>query len=134
MKKFGLNKRDKLCSSIAIDNLFGHSAKTEDDRYSTIAYPLRAVWAVNKIRTDGSNIQFLISVPKKRLHHAVDRVKMRRRIREAYRLNHHNISISDDTNIDLALVFIADTLKDYKSIEKSLIRILSKIETSVDSQ
>lgn len=94
---------------------------------SAIAYPLRAVWRVNPGRTTGSRVQFLISVPKKRLRHAVDRVQMRRRIREAYRLNRHTYLADLTDNIDLAFIYIADGLKDYAAVEKSIHRILHKI-------
>ncbi len=132
MKKFGLNKKDKLCNSTAIDYLFSRSENdSETEKFNSIAYPLRAVWTVNKHRQTGSQIQFFISVPKKRLHHAVDRVKMRRRIRESYRLNHHSI-ILKDKNIDLAFIYIADTLKEYADIEKSMLQIFFKIETALE--
>ena len=96
---------------------------------SAIAYPLRAVWRVNSGRSSGSPVQFLISVPKKRLRHAVDRVQMRRRIREAYRLNRHSYLSDVTDNIDLAFIYIADGLKDYAAVEKSIHRILHKIST-----
>ena len=73
-------------------------------------------------------VQFLISVPKKRLRHAVDRVAMRRRIRESYRLNRH-IADTDNSEkpIDIAFIYIADTLEPYARIEKSMQRILRRI-------
>ncbi len=129
MKQYGLNKYDKLCSSTAIDQLFSRGA---DDLHhqatrSVMAYPLRAVWRVNEKRTEGSAVQFLISIPKKRLRHAVDRVKMRRRVREAYRLNKNDYLAAEDRKIDLAFIYVADGLKDYQAIEKAVIRILHKI-------
>ena len=125
MKQYGLNKYDKLCSSTAIDQLFSRGADSMTK--SVMAYPLRAVWRVNEKRTAGSQIQFLISIPKKRLRHAVDRVKMRRRVREAYRLNKNNYLSAESDRIDLAFIYVADDLKDYQSIEKAVTRILHKI-------
>lgn len=132
MKQFGLKKSDKLCSPTAIDKLFsrGVNSKCENTPESTIAFPLRAVWCRNDIRQDGSAVEFLISVPKKRLRHAVDRVKMRRRIREAYRLNRHNYEMPSEKKIDLAFIYISNELKDYQSVEKSVCRILQKIAES----
>lgn len=132
MKKFGLNKQDKLCSKTAINTLFNNVKTTKGDDgkiFTTIAYPLRAVWCESKISAGDAHIKFLISVPKKRLKKAVDRVKMRRRIREAYRLNHHSIDLKDNY-IDLAFIYISDSLQDYNSVEKSMSRILAKIENS----
>lgn len=125
MKQYGLNKYDKLCSSTAIDQLFSRGA--DGLTKSVMAYPLRAVWRVNEKRITGSHIQFLISIPKKRLRHAVDRVKMRRRVREAYRLNKNDYITPESAKIDLAFIYVADDLKDYQYIEKAVIKILQRI-------
>ena len=129
MKKYGLNKSDKLCSPAAIDQLFSRGADTlQPGVISTaMAYPLRAVCRSGHDRTTGSKVQFLISIPKKRLRHAVDRVKMRRRVREAYRLNRHDYANESSAPIDLAFIYVANDLKDYKSVERSVCRILQKI-------
>ena len=130
MKAFSLGKRHKLCSRTAIDKLFDY--RESGQRNSVLAYPLRAVWGENTATTAYSakreRVQFLISVPKKRLRHAVDRVAMRRRIRESYRLNRH-IADTDNSEkpIDIAFIYIADTLEPYARIEKSMQRILRRI-------
>ena len=68
---------------------------------------------------------WVISVPKKRLRHAVDRVLMRRRIREAYRLGHQQYTLPEGVRVDLAFVYVADRVKSYRSVEKAVQRILS---------
>ena len=128
MKRYGLNKYDKLCSTSAIDRLFSHVKADADTNRSVMAYPLRAVWRTNVDRTQGSAVQFLISVPKKRLRHAVDRVTMRRRVREAYRLNRHQLTDALTDHIDLAFIYVADDLKDYAMIERAVNKILRKIK------
>lgn len=129
MKKFGLNKYDKLCSTTAIDMLFSRGAVSDDSpSRSAIAYPLRAVWRDNTARTTDTPIQFLISIPKKRLRHAVDRVTMRRRIREAYRLNRPQYIPAEYTRkTDVAFIYIADKIKDYADVERAMHRLLQKI-------
>lgn len=67
----------------------------------------------------------MITVPKKRLRHAVDRVTMRRRLREAYRLGRGHIPA--DAKIDIAFIYVADTLTDYTHAERSVRKILSHI-------
>ena len=70
-----LYKREKLRSVSAIDALFSHKPGIA----GVMAFPVRAVWRLDGTRAGGT--RFLVSVPKKRLRHAVDRVAMRRRIR-----------------------------------------------------
>lgn len=124
MTRFTLGKRHKLCSHTAVEQLFGCSGSQ-----SAIAYPLRAVWRENTARTGGERVQFLITVPKKRLRHAVDRVTMRRRVREAYRLSRHQyISADNDAAAtDVAFIYVANGLMPYHSVERAVGRLLSKI-------
>ncbi len=69
--------------------------------------------------------QFLIAVPKKKIRHAVDRVQMRRRIREAYRLNRHLIPM--DLPIDIAFIYVAGEVLPYADVLKAVTRILTRI-------
>ena len=71
-----LYKKQRLCSPTAIEALF---ARTPDCS-GALAYPLRAVWRPDPGRRSDSPLAFVIVVPKRRLRHAVDRVRMRRLI------------------------------------------------------
>ncbi len=123
MKKFGLYKKEKLCSSRAVEILFSPGGA----EFSRLCYPLRAVARRNALRKSDAPVAFLITVPKKRLRHAVDRVQMRRRIRESYRLNHHDYPVADSERIDLGLVYVADKLMPYSAVEKAMKKILSEL-------
>lgn len=127
MKGLRLYKKEKLCSPVAIDMLFaGRRAGAQ----AAIAYPLRAVWRSNPGRRSDSPVTFLISVPKKRLRHAVDRVTMRRRVREAYRLNRNALTLPEGVNIDMAFIYVADSMQPYSRIESAVIKALNKISST----
>lgn len=127
--KLKLYKKEKLCSNTAINLLFQPNGTAQ----ATLAYPLRAVWRFNDGRYCDAPMQFLITVPKKRVRLAVNRVTMRRRIRESYRLNHHNYPLPSQSKIDVAFVYIANTLQPYKSIEKAMRKILKNISENTMS-
>lgn len=93
-----------------------------------MAYPWRVVWSVNPHRPEVA--QFLISVPKKRLRHAVDRVQMRRRCREAYRLSRHLLP-SPCPGIDIAFIYVADAVTPYPKTLRAMTKMLSSISQSV---
>lgn len=126
-----LYKKEKLCSLTAIDSLFSPIKKSVGGNNSIMAYPWRAVWRLNPGRTADCP-QFLITVPKKRLRHAVDRVKMRRRMREAYRLG--RFDIPSDAKVDIAFIYVADKITDFISAQRSVHKILSRISNSVQEK
>lgn len=124
MQQFSLGKEHKLCAKVAVDRLFGPDGCGR----GVMAYPLRAVWAENPGRTRGNQVQFMITVPKKRIRHAVDRVKVRRRIREAYRLARPaQVAPAEGKVIDIAFVYVSNQTEPYARIEKAMRRLLDKI-------
>lgn len=127
MKGLRLYKKEKLCSVIAIEQLFSRAEGTR----STLAYPLRAVWRVNDRRRSDAPVAFLVSIPKKRLRHAVDRVTMRRRVREAYRLCRPDFVLPDGSRVDLAFVYVADKLMDYAAADRAVRRIMEAVKASL---
>lgn len=129
MKKFGLGKKEKLCSVRAIEILFGPGGA----EFSTLAYPLRAVARADEVRASDAPVAFLISIPKKRLRHAVDRVTMRRRVREAYRLNHSRYQLPEGLRVDLGFVYVADKLMSYSAVERAMNRILAALAAKYTS-
>jgi len=128
-----LYKIEKLCSATAIDALFATGRPAGDDAEhcdvsKALKFPLRAVWRVNPRRSRPSCPQFLIMVPKRRLRHAVDRVTMRRRVREAYRLNKHVLPAG--IPLDIAFVYVASDLHPYADVDRSMRSLLSRIVSS----
>ncbi len=116
MAEYSLDKTHKLCSGRAIDRLFAEGK-------SQVAYPLRMVYAPS-MRREGRPVQFMITIPKKRIRKAVGRVLMRRRIREAYRLNRGLIA-DDNCRADVAFIYIANELTPYSLVERKMQRLLA---------
>ncbi len=129
-----LYKREKLCSRTAIDMLFAGGR-------SVVAYPLRAVVAVKRCGDDtgsepGQDIvaKFMITVPKKKIRTAVGRVLVRRRIREAYRLNRSILAQAlqpAGSVAEIAFLYMDTSIADYATIEASMKKLLGKISSQV---
>ena len=124
MKGLRLYKKEKLCSTVAVEQLVMRGSDTT----GALDYPLRAVWRPNPRRHSDAPVAFLISVPKKRLRHAVDRVAMRRRIREAYRLQRHLYPMPPGTRFDLAFVYVADRLMPYTAVHAAMGKLLARMQ------
>lgn len=131
MKGLRLYKKEKLCSTTAIDQLFGQGAA---DVHGALVYPLRVAWRVNPRRSSDAPIAFLISIPKRRLKHAVDRVQMRRRVREAYRLARPDYPLPEGTRIDLAFIYVANTLTAYADVDRAVRKLLSRISDALKQE
>lgn len=83
-------------------------------------------------------LQMLVTVPKKKRRHAVDRVKMRRRIRESYRLHRHSLmrqteEIADLGTLSVALVYVHDKNLGYTTIEEKMMNVLDKLVNKIAS-
>lgn len=125
MKGLRLYKKEKLCSPTAIDALFARSGGAS----AALSYPLRAVWRRREERR-AECPQFVVVVPKKRVRHAVDRVALRRRIREAYRLNRDLLEGAG--RVDIAFVWVGATTGRYSSIERAMQRLLRRVNPPAD--
>ena len=127
---YKLNKDEKLCSRTAVDTLF-HEGK------SLMAFPLRAAYRLRP-RDERHPVQFLISIPKKRIRKAVNRVLLRRRTREAYRLNRGELLLrpleSTGWGVDIAFVYLDTTPAPYEVINEKMTQLLNRIATAAAEQ
>lgn len=112
------------------------------------AYPLRLVYSVmsdEEIRglfktalpSDIDKVQFMITVPKKKQRRAVNRVLVRRRIREAYRLTRLPLKealMADGSKyLSMAFIYQSDKIYDYKDLEPKMERLLNKLKDKLFS-
>ncbi len=75
-------------------------------------------------------VSILISVPKKRFHNAVDRNKMKRLVREAYRTQKHILRKefeNRENNLAIAFICITSRLCKYETVHKSINKALNGI-------
>jgi ribonuclease P protein component len=123
-------KEERLCSTKRIDSLFVEGK-------AFIIFPLRCVYKVYT-QDRQSSVEVLFSVPKKRFKKAVHRNKIKRRMKEAYRLNKANL-INNCNNkgisIDIAFSYVSDKPSEYKIIEEKILMSIEKIikKTSRDT-
>ena len=124
VKQFGFRKRERLVSLRLIDELFGggHSR-------SVAAFPLRAVFMQRPRGAHDEPLQMLISVPKKYFHHAVDRNRVKRQVREAWRLHKSLLAeaIASDKQLLIAFVWTSDTLLPTSAVAERVANLTRRI-------
>jgi len=127
-RRFSFNKQERIVSQKLIDELFSGSSS-----HSMAAFPIRVVFFVKERTPDEPAVQVLMSVPKKRFKHAVDRNRTKRQLREAYRHYRESLLPYIAANQQLALAFIWLSDKHFPSssinirMKSLLTRIAKKI-------
>jgi len=81
---YTFTKEERLCSKRHIDGLFHNGS-------SFVIYPYRVVFLAREDHSSAIPVQCIISVSKRRFKKAVDRNALKRRMREAYRLQKHTL-------------------------------------------
>ena len=76
--------------------------------------------------------QFFVSIPKRKFKKAVKRVWLRRRVREAYRLNKQLLPAMEQQSIDMAFLYIANEAMDFHRIEHSMKEILNRLAHNIN--
>jgi ribonuclease P protein component len=121
MGSCSFSKREKLCSQKTIDRLFKEGASVK-------AFPLRVVFL--EVDEADSAVQVLISVPKKRIRKAHDRNRVKRLIREAYRLNKAELverTASEGKRLALAFIYLFDRVMESAEVHEAMQRVLPLI-------
>ncbi|WP_462252784.1 ribonuclease P protein component [Ekhidna sp.] len=120
LAKYSFSKNEKLTGKKKIEGLFkkGSSFYLGD-------------FQVRHLQSDdvGPN-QILISVPKRNFKRAVDRNLLKRRIREAYRLNKELIPNSFETKgLYIGFVYLSKQILTFDNIQSQLIKCLERLGT-----
>lgn len=117
---YTLPKSERLCSRKSLERLFS------GERRSISVFPIRAVF----IETDEPRIRIMVSVSKRHFKQAVKRNRVKRQLREAYRLN-KPILQGIHTGLDIAFLWNISELLPTKAIMQKMQHLLYRIHESV---
>ncbi|MEW6467495.1 MAG: ribonuclease P protein component [Bacteroidota bacterium] len=100
---------------------------------SFTVFPLRVVWKETRMSVL-SPARIAISVPKRSFKKAVDRNRIKRQIREAYRKSKAGLYshlAGGDKKINVMLVYTGKELPEYRLIESKMAEVLRQLKKRV---
>lgn len=114
---FNFPKAEKLTGKKKIEELFQNGS-------SIFLHP----FLLKFNSTDEAVHRILIAVPKKKIKRAVDRNLIKRRIREAYRLNKHVVYGEPARFYHVGLIYQDTKALAYTEIEEKLVILLKRLQ------
>jgi ribonuclease P protein component len=120
---FEFPKNQKLCNEKSIARLFENGNSISEQ-------PFRIIYNIDNNNEDVF-LKALIVVPKKRVRLASDRNVIKRRVKEAYRLQKSELEKylkSNNHQLNLAIIYQKHEILDYKLIEVKIKLLLSRLK------
>ena len=124
----GLPKYERICKENDIQALF-------DKGVGVSVYPFRVIYLFRRDESRPVTVRILVSVSKKRFHHAFKRNRMKRLMREAWRKNKaplYEICQRDNISADVALVYTATVIHSYEEMMKKTRKAVQEIVTKYE--
>lgn len=131
MSDFTFTREERLKSRKVIQRLFGREGESFGH------YPLRIIWVFLDAPLSSAPVQFGLSVPKKNFKKAVHRNRIRRLLREAYRLNKHRLYRSlegEDRQLACMVLYTGREELPFAEIERAMRDMLRRFAKKHRSQ
>ena len=123
---FRFPKKQKIRGHEAIERLFANGKSISES-------PIRVIWNFEE-NNDNISLKAVIVVSKKRVKLAVDRNIIKRRIKEAYRIQKRQLELALEGNnqqLNLAIIYQEEDIKDYKLLEQKINLLLTRLITNI---
>jgi len=115
-----LGKEERLCSRKVLEELFGGG------HHSVSVFPLRAVF----MPSQQAGVRIMVSVSKRYFKRAVKRNRIKRQLREAYRLQ-KELLLPFEGGLDIAFLWTSAEMLPTEKVFQKMQNLLHRIRESV---
>lgn len=131
LKKNSFSKKERICARSSVSELF-------EKGESFFSFPFKCVYQLNdtseELIAGGIVVRIMVSVGKRYHKRAVRRNRVKRLIRESYRLNKGYAAelltplLPDGKILDICYIYTSKQEEDYKTVENGVRKSFEKVE------
>lgn len=129
MDTYRFKKAERLCSKILINNLFSKGNRVLSQ------FPFRVLWQFVSPNDIQGPAQMMVSVSKKHFAKAVHRNKIKRQVRELYRLHKHILYQAleqKEKSVTIAIIFQDKQMTPHAEMKMAFEQILKKLIQQIE--
>jgi ribonuclease P protein component len=123
---FRFPKEEKLKSKTLIQKIF-------DEGSAVSNFPLKVLY-VRTNAVNGVKLKVGVAVPKKNFKSAVHRNRVKRLLRESYRLNKDKIFNKTEGSYALLFLYLGKDIPEYKAVEKNMLAIFERLIKKLNNE
>ena len=122
-----LSKSERLTNPVAISQIYDKGRHLND-------YPFKIVWLKE---VGGTGLKVVFSVPKRKFKRAVDRNQIKRKLRETYRKNRHEVqkvAKNKNTHISLFLIYLGKDIPSSEIVDDKINVLLKRLTKEISDK
>lgn len=102
-----------------------------------VSYPFRVVFLLVNNEDEAVAVRAMVSVSKKKFKNAVDRNRVKRLMRETYRLNKSELTqfaVENNLKIHVSFQYIAEEILTFQEVNLKMQKALDKLITTISNK
>jgi len=122
-----LSKSERLTNPVAISQIYDKGRHLND-------YPFKIVWLKE---VGGTGLKVVFSVPKRKFKRAVDRNQIKRKLRETYRKNKHElqkVAKNKNTRVSLFLIYLGKDIPSSEIVDDKINVLLKRLTKEISDK